>query len=126
MTFYPKQFQCLFSGLIFILTVNPPNITQHPKDQSIATGNDIYFSIKAMGDNLLFQWKKSSHDLSDSVKYQGAKTHTLQILAVEESDEAHYSCLVKNDVGELLSDPALLRISKFLVATKICIWSHYR
>ena len=113
-------------GFIFILTVNPPNITQHPKDQSIATGMDIDFSIKATGDNLLFQWKKNSHDLSDSVKYQGAKTHTLRILAVEESDEAHYSCLVKNDVGELLSDPALLRISKFLVATKIRTWSHYR
>ena len=87
-------------GLIFILTVNPPNITQHPKDQSI-----------------LFQWKKNSQDLSDSSKYQGTKTHTLRILAVEESDEAHYSCLVKNDVGELLSDSALLRISKFLVNT---------
>ena len=117
-------------GLIFILTVNPLNITQHPKDQSIATGMDIYFSIKATGDNLLFQWKKNSHDLSDSDKYQGTKTHTLRILAVEESDEAHYSCLVKNDVGELLSDPALLRISKFLITTKIPyfrrIGSHHR
>ena len=43
------------------------------------------------------------------------------ILKTEESDEANYSCFVKNDVGELLSDPALLRISKFVVATSsIC------
>ena len=116
MTFYLTTIPMLFD-LIFILTVNPLNITQHPKDQSIATGMDIDFSIKATGDNLLFQWKKNSHDLSDSGKYQGTKTHTLQILKVEESDEAHYSCLVKNDVGELLSDSALLRISKFLVNT---------
>ena len=102
----------------FFLTVNPPKITQHPNDQSEATGISTEFSIKATGDNLLFQWKKNGHDLSDNHKYQGAKTHTLRIVAVEESDKAHYSCLVKNDVGEVLSDPAILRISKFLVANK--------
>ena len=79
---------------------------------------DIDFSIKATGDKLLFQWKKNGHDLSDNDKYRGTKTHTLRIVAVEESDKAHYSCLVKNDVGEMLSHPALLRISKFLVANK--------
>ena len=105
-------------GVIFFLTVNPPKITGHPKDQSVATGMDMDFSIKAMGDNLLFQWKKDGHDLSDNDNYRGTKTHTLRIVAVEESDEAHYSCLVKNDVGEMLSHPALLRISKFLAATK--------
>ena len=102
-------------GIIFFLTVNPPKINQHPKDQSVATGMDMEFSIKATGDNLLFQWKKNGHDLSDNDNYRGTKTHTLRIVAVEESDKAHYSCLVKNDVGEVLSDPA---ISKFLVANK--------
>ena len=105
-------------GVTSFLTVNPPKINQHPKDQSVATGMDMDFSIKAMGDNLLFQWKKNGHDLSDNLKYRGTKTHTLRIVAVEESEQAHYSCLVKNDVGELLSDPALLRISEFLAATK--------
>ena len=79
------------------------------------------FSIKATGDNLLFQWKKNGHDLSDNDKFEGTKTHTLWIVAVEESNEAHYSCLVKNDIGELLSDPALLRVSKFLVGAS-CIY----
>ena len=105
-------------GIIFFLTVDLPKINQHPKDQSVATGGDMEFSIKATGDNLLFQWKKNGHDLSDNDKYHGTKTHTLWIVAVEESDKAHYSCLVKNDVGEVLSDPAILRISKFLVVNK--------
>ena len=78
---------------------------------------DMDFSINATGYNLLFQWKKNGHDLRDNYKYWGTKTHILWIVAVEESDKAHYSCLVKNDVGELLSDPAVLRVSKFLVAT---------
>ena len=102
----------------FFLTVNLPKIIWHPKDQSVATGKNTEFSIKATGDKLLFQWKKNGLDLSDSDKYRGTKTHTLWIAAVEDSDEAQYRCLVKNDVGELLSDPARLRIGKFLVATK--------
>ena len=102
----------------FFLTVNPPKIIWHPKDQSVATGKNTEFSIKATGDKLLFQWKKNDNDLSDSDKYRGTKTYTLWIAAVEDSDEAQYRCLVKNDVGELLSDPARLRIGKFLVATK--------
>ena len=102
-------------GVIFFLTVNPPKITQHPKDQSVPTGKNTDFTIKATGDKLFFQWKKNGHDLNDNDKYRGTKTHTLRIVAVEQSDEAHYSCLVKNDVGELLSDPALFRIGKFLV-----------
>ena len=120
----------------FLSTVNPPKIIQHPKDWSVATGKNTDLSIKATGDKLLFQWKKNGHDLSDCDKYQGTKTHTLRIVAVEEIDEAHYRCLVKNDVGELLSDPAPLRASKFLVATKsqsrskisllFSIWSLHR
>ena len=105
----------------FFLTVNSPKITQHPNDQSVATGMSTDFSIKATGDNLLFQWKKNGHDLSDNHKYRGTNTHSLRIVAVEESNEAHYSCLVKNDIGELLSDSALLRVSKFLVGTS-CIY----
>ena len=104
-------------GVIFFLTVNPPKINQHPKDQSVATGKDIDFSIKATGDNLLFQWKKNGDDLSGNHKYRNVKTDTLRIVTVEKSDEAHYRCFVKNNGGELLSNPALLRVSKFLVAT---------
>ena len=87
---------------------------------------DIDFSIKATGDELLFQWQKDGCDLSDNDKYRGTKTHTLWIVAVKEADEANYRCFVKNDVGELFSDPALLRVSKFLVATScICNVKHY-
>ena len=107
-------------GVIFFLTVNPPKIIQHPKNQSVATGANIDFTIEATGDKLLSQWKKNDNDLSDNDKYRGTKTRTLIILKVKESDEAHYRCFVKNDVGELLSDPALLTVSKFFVATS-CI-----
>lgn len=65
-----------------------------------------------MGDKLLFQWNKDGRDLSDNDKYRGTRTQILKILEVNKSDEAQYRCFVKNDVGQLLSDPAVLRVSK--------------
>ena len=111
----------MFFVVILFLTVNPPKIIQHPKNQSVAIGVNIGFRIEATGVKLQFQWKKNDDDLSDNKKYRGTKTHTLIILKVKEIDEAHYRCFVKNEVGELLSDPAPLTVSKFLVATSsIC------
>ena len=45
----------------------------------------VDFTIKATGFKLLFQWKKNGHVMGDNGKYIGAKTLTLQIVAVEES-----------------------------------------
>ena len=55
--------------------------------------------------------------MHDSIKYQDTKTHTLQINDVEKSDKGSYKCLVKNDVGELLSEEANLAVSKLVIIT---------
>ena len=82
---------------------------------------NIEFSIEATGKNLQFQWQKDCSDLMDSGKYRGIYTDTLHIVAVEGSDEGDYGCLVKNDVGRLFSDEALLSFGKLLAfATCIC------
>ena len=44
-------------------------------------------------------------------KYYGTKTHTLYIKDVEKSDKGSYQCIVKNDVGEELSEEADLVVS---------------
>ena len=80
----------------------------------MVTGTPTVFTVGATGDNLQFQWQKNFRDLSDGDKYRGTVTDTLQILHVEKDDESHYRCLVKNDVGEMFSDEALLSVSKLL------------
>ena len=54
-------------------------------------------------------------ELHDGRKYRGTITHTLCIKDVEKSDKGSYQCLVKNGVGEMLSEDADLAVSKFVV-----------
>ena len=93
-------------------SADPPRITQHPKDQPVATGADVSFHVEATGDDLNFQWQKNHSNLHDCKRYCDAHTDTLHIVKVEKSDKGRYSCLVKNAVGEKLSDEALLAVSK--------------
>ena len=105
----------------FFLTVNPPKIIRHPKNQSVAIGVNVEFRIEATGKNLQFQWQKDGSNLVNSGKYHGIYTDTLHIVAVEGSDEGDYQCSVENDVGRLFSDVALLSFGKLLAfATCIC------
>ena len=103
------------SSSFFFLTVDPPNISQHPESKSVATGASTTFTVEATGDDLHFQWKKDSETLLDGRKYRGTKTHTLRIKDVEKCDKGSYQCLVTNDVGEKLSEEADLAVSKFVV-----------
>ena len=93
-------------------SADPPKITQHPKDQSVITGADVAFQVEATGDDLNFQWQKNHSDLHDCNRYCDTHTDTLHIVKVEKSDKGRYSCLVKNAVGEKLSDEAFLAVSK--------------
>ena len=98
-----------------ILPADPPKITQHPKDQSVATGADVAFQVEATGDDLHFQWQKNHGDLHHCNRYCDTHTNTLHIVEVEKSDKGRYSCLVNNAAGKKLSDEALLTVSKLHV-----------
>ena len=103
------------SNCIFFFTVDPPKITQHPESKSAATGAYTSFTVETTGDGLQFQWMKDCKDLHDGSKYHGTKTHTLHIKDVEKSDKGNYQCLVKNDVGEELSEKADLAVSELVI-----------
>lgn len=87
-----------------------PKVIQHPEHQSIAAGMDANFHIATIGENLQFQWQKDGCDLSNSEKYHGINSKILHIVKVEECDEGHYRCLVKNDDQEKFSAEALLTV----------------
>ena len=107
---------------LFILTVDPPKITQHPESKSVATGADVTMTVQATGDNLHYQWQKDGIDLSDDDRHCDAGTDTLGIAKVEKSDnKARYRCLVKNEIGEEFSKDALLTVSKLVVMSEVNI-----
>ena len=103
-----RKSQSQFVKYYSILPVDPPRITQHPKDQSVATGADASFYVEATGDNLTFQWQKNHSDLDDGERCCGTRTNRLRIIEVEMSDKGRYRCLVKNSVGDEFSQEAFL------------------
>ena len=83
-------------------SVDPPEITQGPKSQSVATGTDATFRVEAMGDDLQFQWQKNERNIIDNEsRFKVSKTEDTSMLHIqhtEKSDEGCYRCLIKNPV----------------------------
>ena len=88
------------SYILFLLSVNPPQVIQHPEHQLVATGEKATFRIKARGDNLTFQWQRNGTEIFDDHRSVCCDTDTLDIPHVTLSDHGYYKCLVKNDVVE--------------------------
>ena len=113
---------CYF--LFSILVADPPEITQHPKHQSVSPGADVAFSVEATGDDLQFQWQKDGKDIDrdeSRLQYsQTDKSSTLQIRCVEKSDKGHYGCRVRNAVENSgkTSHTAELTVCEFFL---VCI-----
>lgn len=108
------------------MSADPPKLTQHPKDQSVAIGANVAFHVEATGDKLHFQWQKDRNDLCDGGRYCDTKTDTLHIVDVEEGDKGRYRCIVKNDTERKPSNEARLTIISTLVINmvRICYcWS---
>ena len=104
--------------MIFFLSVNPPNIIQHPKDQQIPSGAEATFSIKAEGDHLKYQWQQNDHNVCNDSRHKGASTNILTVQQVNKSDAGCYKCVVKNEVnkdGEV-SEEAQLTVCKLYTA----------
>ena len=73
-------------------------------------------TVRATGDNLLYQWQKDGIDLSNDDRHRGTGTDTLRIVKVEKGDsKAHYQCHVKNEIGDEFSREAVLRVSKLVI-----------
>ena len=107
----------VFNDVTLILPADPPRITQHPKDQSVATGADVAFTVEATGDDLHFQWQKNRCDLDDGDRCCGTHTSGLRIIEVEKDDKGRYRCLVKNSVGDKFSHEAFLIVSKLVMCS---------
>ena len=93
---------CITNGCcICLFLVDPPEIIQHPESQSVATGTDATFSVKATGDEIEFQWQKDERDIDKESRFSfsGAQgTSMLCIQHVRKSDKGRYRCLIKNSI----------------------------
>ena len=92
----------LLLDFMFFHSVGPPEITQDPKSQSVATGTDTTFTVKATGDDIEFQWQKDQRNITDNEsRFKVSKTSDTSMLCIQhtkKSDKGHYRCLIKNPV----------------------------
>lgn len=94
-----------------VSSVNPPTITQHPSNQSVAPGGTAHFSVGASGDgSLTYQWQKNSSNVTNGGHYSGCTTATLTISNADDNDAAGYRCVVTNSYGSATSNVATLTV----------------
>jgi hypothetical protein len=78
-------------------------IRGQPKSVTTCPGDDVTFEVDIReAIPATFQWRHDGKDID------GAKSRTLVLPNVQDKDEGEYRCLVSNDVGDVLSDPAVL------------------
>lgn len=101
-----------FSALMLMDTFADPVIDVQPSNRTNRPGTSAMFSVTANGTApLSYQWTKYGNmDLEDGGNISGAKTATLTIANVSQSDEATYSVVVSNGIGSVVSSLASLSL----------------
>jgi hypothetical protein len=89
------------------LTVNaPPDIVQHPSNQTVKEGQPATFSISVIGSALTFQWQRNGANIP------GANSAMYSIPTTVLSDNgATFRCVVTNPFGSATSNSASLTVS---------------
>lgn len=90
-------------------------IGKNPENLDICPGEDVAMKVTATapaGFDVEYQWQQDGVDISDDAKFNGTETPELQILDLQEADQAEYACTV-NLVGTtdyVTSSPAFLNV----------------
>ena len=73
---------------MFFRLVDPPKITQHPKDQSVTTGTDATFRVQATGNDIEFQWQKDERNITDNEsQFKVSKTKDTSTLCIHRAQK---------------------------------------
>jgi len=105
-----------FCDSVKVSVKDSTEITQHPEDKQIATGDRTTFSVEAKGSNLLYTWRKDGSELSDGAGYSGTSTRKLTIDPVDTTHEGSYDVVITGDCGSKTSYEAMLTIGATAIA----------
>ena len=110
----------LFNIFISIHVADPPRVTIHPQElRNVVKGKSAKFSVQATGTeplNYKWEWKPTGEE-GRTKQWQRCNAKwgigtTLTIPKVDNSNEGSYRCVVDNDAGSDISNPATLTIGK--------------
>ncbi|MBP6022608.1 hypothetical protein [Ferruginibacter sp.] len=96
------QYRCVISGLCTpvnstatVLTVNAaPTVTTQPANTSICAGNNVSFSVGAVGAGLTYQWQLSTDGGVTFNNIGGATAVTYSFVALLAQNNNQYRCVV--------------------------------
>ena len=85
----------------------PPAITQHPSDQTVATGQPATFTVAATGAGpLSYQWQRNGSNIA------GASATTYTLGSTSSADNgAHFHAVVSNEFGSATSNDGVLTVT---------------
>lgn len=87
------------------LTVAPPSLARQPADRVVLKGQPCVFEVEAYGTpSASYQWFR------DGISLQGKTAQQLTIANCHLSNRGSYTCLVSDEVGSVLSAPAILDV----------------
>lgn len=95
-----------------VLNVNAiTSITAHPVSQAFCSGNNVSFSVTALGANLSYQWRKNT------VNIAGANSSSLAINNAVAGDAGSYDVVVTGSCGTVTSNAATLTVNAVTAIT---------
>lgn len=94
---------------------NVPVITSVSKDTSLNSGGTIILKVGATGGGLSYQWKKDGNDISK------ATLATLTIPNASTTDSGSYTCVVRNNCGQVTSTASVVSVK--VAATAVLAYS---
>jgi hypothetical protein len=119
------------SETVEITVISLPNITQHPVNKAVNSGNNATFTITADA-GVTHQWQADAgsgfSNLSNTAPYSGVQTNTLTITNTTPGlTGTKYRCVVTNNSGcETVSSDAALTInvgiSELLAGGKLTVY----
>jgi hypothetical protein len=112
------------AAIVVVSGTNPcaPSITQQPASQSVSIGAAAAFTVGATaaesGGILHYQWRLAGTSLVDDGRITGASTATLHFDPVTVTDDGSaLDCVVTNDCGQIISNPAGLGVPTTVTST---------
>lgn len=107
------------SGVLVLsksISLQPPTITAPPRNQTVAAGGTVVFSVSADSQApLQYQWRKNGLSLLDDHRLSGARSDTLTIANVQPADAGQYEVVVSNAAGQTAGGPVTLTVTEPLI-----------
>jgi len=100
-----------YSDTVLLFVNETTEITLQPSELVICVGQQAVFSITAIGENLMYQWRKNGDDI------QGANNPEYIIYSAVLSDNGFFDCVITGECGNALSDQVTLVVNPLVEIT---------